>query len=236
MRKNNIYEVAHQVVVNDKYENRYDVTLLINGLPLVQIELKRHSVEMSQAFQQILRYRRESFNVGGSLFRYLQIFVISNGMSSRYFSNNDGELNKNFIFNWSDENNRWIDEIEPFTASFLSPLNIHEMISKYTIFDADQKVMKIMRPYQVYAQKSIMSQAEIHPATNGYVWHTTGSGKTITAFKAASQLALHTDAQKIIFLVDRRDLDCKQLIILMPIYQGVRMDNRQLIVQIIRPF
>lgn len=209
--ENNIYEVAHQVVVNDKYENRYDVTLLINGLPLVQIELKRHSVEMSQAFQQILRYRRESFNVGGSLFRYLQIFVISNGMSSRYFSNNDGELNKNFIFNWSDENNRWIDEIEPFTASFLSPLNIHEMISKYTIFDADQKVMKIMRPYQVYAQKSIMSQAEIHPATNGYVWHTTGSGKTITAFKAASELALHTDAQKIIFLVDRRDLDSQTI-------------------------
>ncbi|WP_258553480.1 DEAD/DEAH box helicase family protein, partial [Leuconostoc mesenteroides] len=142
---------------------------------------------------------------------HLQIFVISNGMSSRYFSNNDGELNKNFIFNWSDENNRWIDEIEPFTASFLSPLNIHEMISKYTIFDADQKVMKIMRPYQVYAQKSIMSQAEIHPATNGYVWHTTGSGKTITAFKAASQLALHTDAQKIIFLVDIRDLDSQTI-------------------------
>ncbi len=222
--------------MNDKYENRYDVTLLINGLPLVQIELKRHSVEMSQAFQQILRYRRESFNVGGSLFRYLQIFVISNGMSSRYFSNNDGELNKNFIFNWSDENNRWIDEIEPFTASFLSPLNIHEMISKYTIFDADQKVMKIMRPYQVYAQKSIMSQAEIHPLQTGMFGIQPVLARQSQLLKPHLSWHFIQTHRKLFFLLIDVIWIRRQLIILMPIYQGVRMDNRQLIVQIIRPF
>lgn len=202
--QNNTYEVTHQVIINTEYTNRYDVTILINGLPVVQIELKRRGVDFSEAFHQIIRYRDESFR---QLYRFVQIFVVSNGDETRYFSNGDGKLNANFMFYWTDEKNHWLNDIDEFTASFFVPQRLHSMISKYTIFDNDHQKLLIMRPYQVYATEAIVDQAKNHPERNGYIWHTTGSGKTITAFKAAQLLTRETDAQKVIFLIDRSDLD-----------------------------
>lgn len=202
--ENNKFEIAHQITVNARYTNRYDVTILINGLPLVQIELKRRGVELPQAFNQIIRYRNESFR---QLFRFVQIFVISNGEDTRYFANNDGKLNSNFMFYWTDKKNHWLNEINAFTASFFNRRRIHSLIARYTIFDSDAQRMLIMRPYQVYAVEAIIDQVQNHSGENGYIWHTTGSGKTITAFKASQLIAQKTDAKKVIFLIDRSDLD-----------------------------
>ncbi|GAW98728.1 type I restriction endonuclease subunit R [Secundilactobacillus mixtipabuli] len=202
--ENNTFEIAHQITVNAKYTNRYDVTILINGLPVVQIELKRRGVELPQAFNQIIRYRNESFR---QLFRFIQIFVISNGEDTRYFANNDGKLNSNFMFYWTDQKNHWLNEINAFAASFFSRQRLHSLIARYTIFDSDEQRMLIMRPYQVYAVEKIIDRVQNHPGENGYIWHTTGSGKTITAFKASQLIARDTDAKKVIFLIDRSDLD-----------------------------
>lgn len=201
---NNIFEVTHQVTVNAKYTNRYDVTILINGLPVVQVELKRRGVEFTQAFNQIIRYRDESFR---RLYRYVQLFVVSNGDETRYFANGDGKLNSNFMFYWTDKQNKWLNDIDAFTASFFERARLHSLIAEYTIFDDDHNRMLIMRPYQVYATEAIIAQAENHPEKNGYIWHTTGSGKTITAFKASQLISHRTDAKKVIFLIDRSDLD-----------------------------
>ncbi|WP_203650305.1 type I restriction endonuclease subunit R [Secundilactobacillus yichangensis] len=202
--KNNKFEVAHQITVNAKYTNRYDVTILINGLPIVQVELKRRGVELPQAFNQIIRYRNESFR---QLFRFIQIFVISNGEDTRYFANNDGKLNSNFMFYWTDKKNHWLNEINAFSASFFDRKRLHSLIARYTIFDSDDQRILIMRPYQVYAVEAIIDRVQNHPGENGYIWHTTGSGKTITAFKASQLIAQKTDAKKVIFLIDRSDLD-----------------------------
>ncbi|WP_304057099.1 type I restriction endonuclease subunit R [Levilactobacillus namurensis] len=202
--ENNQYEVAHQITIPSRYENRYDVTILINGLPLVQIELKRRGVEFTQAFNQIIRYRDESFR---QLFRFVQLFVVSNGDDTRYFANGDGPLNANFMFYWTDQQNHWLNDIDAFTASFFDRQRLHSLIAEYTIFDNVHNQMLIMRPYQVYAAESIIDQAQNHPHDNGYIWHTTGSGKTITAFKASQLIAHRTDATKVIFLIDRSDLD-----------------------------
>ncbi|GEP20281.1 type I restriction endonuclease subunit R [Pediococcus argentinicus] len=202
--ENNIYEVTHQVTVNAAYTNRYDVTVLVNGLPIVQVELKRRDVDFTQAFNQVIRYRDESFR---QLYRFVQLFVISNGSDTRYFANGDGKLNSNFIFYWTDVNNHWLNDIDAFSASFFDVKRLHSLIAKYTIFDGDHQRMMIMRPYQVYATEAIVKQAKEHPDENGYVWHTTGSGKTITSFKASRILAQETDAKKVIFLIDRSDLD-----------------------------
>lgn len=201
---NNTYEVTHQITINGKYENRYDVTVLINGLPIVQVELKRRGVDFTQAFNQIIRYRNESFR---NLFRFIQIFVVSNGGNSRYFANGDGNLNSNFMFYWTDENNNWLNDIDAFTASFFIPSRLHSLVAKYTIFDKANERMLIMRPYQIYAAEAILKQAQEHPEENGYIWHTTGSGKTITSFKASQLLSRETDATKVIFMIDRSDLD-----------------------------
>lgn len=200
----NQYEVAHQITVPGKYTNRYDVTILINGLPLVQVELKRRGVEFTQAFNQIIRYRDESFR---QLFRFVQLFVISNGDDTRYFANGDGELNSNFMFYWTDEQNHWLNDLDAFASSFFHRERLHSLIAEYTIFDSDHQRMLIMRPYQVYAAEAIIKQAQEHPHDNGYIWHTTGSGKTITAFKASQLIAHRTDTKKVIFLIDRSDLD-----------------------------
>ncbi|MCT3391055.1 type I restriction endonuclease subunit R [Lentilactobacillus hilgardii] len=202
--QNNTYEVTHQVTVNTKYVNRYDVTILINGLPIVQIELKKRGVDFSEAFHQIIRYRDESFR---QLYRFVQLFVVSNGDETRYFANGDGKLNSNFMFYWTDRQNNWLNDIDAFTSSFFVPKRLHSMIAKYTIFDNDNQRMLIMRPYQVYATEAIVNQAKHHPEKNGFIWHTTGSGKTITAFKSAQRLTRETDAEKVIFLIDRSDLD-----------------------------
>lgn len=204
---NNIFEVTHQITNSDGlHENRYDVTILINGLPVTQIELKRRGVDFTQAFNQILRYRTESLRTN-FLFNFLQFFVVSNGGETRYFANGDGKLNSNFMFYWTDEKNTWLNELDLFTVSFFDPVRLHSMIAKYTIFDEDNSRMIVMRPYQVYAVEAIIKQAQEHPEKNGYIWHTTGSGKTITSFKAARLLAQNTKAEKVIFLIDRSDLD-----------------------------
>lgn len=203
---NNTYEVTHQVTVEGKYENRYDVTILINGLPVSQIELKKRGGDFSEAFHQIIRYRDESFR---QLYRFVQIFVVSDGEETRYFANGDGSLNSNFMFYWTDRKNNWLNDIDAFTASFFVPERFHSMIAKYTIFDNDHDKMMIMRPYQVYASEAIVNQVLHKPEHNGYVWHTTGSGKTITAFKAAQLLTRDPDIKKVIFLIDRSDLDAQ---------------------------
>lgn len=202
--ENNVFEVTHQITIEGKHENRYDVTVLINGMPVVQIELKKRGIDFGQAFNQILRYRDESYR---NLFRLIQIFVISNGGDTRYFANGDGKLNSNFMFYWTDEKNNWLNDIDAFTASFFERQRLHSMIAKYTIFDNDHERMIIMRPYQVYATEAIVNQAKNHPDRNGYIWHTTGSGKTITSFKASQILTRETDAEKVIFMIDRSDLD-----------------------------
>lgn len=204
--ENNIYEVTHQLTIEGRHQNRYDVILLVNGLPLAQIELKRRGVDFSQAFNQIIRYRNESIPFV-KLFKFIQLFVISNGNETRYFANGDGQLNSNFMFYWTDKENNWLNDIDAFAASFFNKERFHSLIAKYTIFDSSAQKMLIMRPYQIFAVEAILDHAKHHPNQNGYIWHTTGSGKTITSFKASRLLAQETAAEKVIFLIDRSDLD-----------------------------
>jgi type I restriction enzyme R subunit len=203
---NNIYEVTHQLTVEGRHQNRYDVILLVNGLPLAQIELKRRGVDFSQAFNQIIRYRNESLPFV-KLFKFTQLFIISNGNETRYFANGDGQLNSNFMFYWTDRENHWLNDLDAFAASFLNQARFHSLIAKYTVFDSSTQKMLIMRPYQIYAVEAIMQHAQQHPDQNGYIWHTTGSGKTITSFKASRLLTEAGAADKVIFLIDRSDLD-----------------------------
>lgn len=202
--ENNLFEVTHQITIPSKYENRYDVTILINGMPIVQIELKRRGVDYTEAFNQIIRYRNESFR---NLFRLVQLFVVSNGEETRYFANGDGDLNSNFMFYWTDKDNTWLNDIDDFVASFFDQERLHSIVAKYTIFDRINERMMVMRPYQIYATEAILTQATVYPDKNGYIWHTTGSGKTITAFKASQLLSRMKDTEKVIFLIDRSDLD-----------------------------
>ena len=202
--ENNQYEVAHQITVSGTHENRYDVTVLINGLPIVQVELKRRGVDFRQAFNQVVRYKSESMR---GLFRFVQLFVISNSGETRYFANGDGDLNANFMFYWTDRENNWLNDLDAFSASFFTKERLHSLIAKYTIFDSAKERLMIMRPYQIYAVEAIIKKAQDHPDKNGFVWHTTGSGKTVTSFKASQLLARDIDAEKVIFLIDRSDLD-----------------------------
>ncbi|MFB9769957.1 type I restriction endonuclease subunit R [Lactiplantibacillus modestisalitolerans] len=204
--RNNIFEVSHQMTVMGLHENRYDVLVLINGLPIAEIELKRSDVEITQAFNQIIRYRSESFNYA-KLMRLVQVFVVSNSNETRYFANGDGNLNSNFMFYWTDQANNRYNDLGIFTTAFFDKQRLHSLIAKYTIFDRTNQKMLLMRPYQIYATEAIIEQAKTHPHDNGYVWHTTGSGKTITSFKASQLLLRETNAEKVIFMIDRADLD-----------------------------
>ncbi|WP_342610492.1 MULTISPECIES: type I restriction endonuclease subunit R [Staphylococcus] len=199
----NKFQVTNQVAVEDKYKARYDVTILINGLPLVQIELKRRGVDINEAFNQVMRYRKQNFT---GLFRYIQMFVISNGIETRYISNNDGEIFKSHMFYWSDKNNKRINTLSDFADSFLRPCHLAKMISRYMIINETDKLLMAMRPYQVHAVEALINQAT-ETANNGYIWHTTGSGKTLTSFKTSQVLSEQEDIKKVIFLVDRKDLD-----------------------------
>jgi type I restriction enzyme R subunit len=205
--ENNCYQVTNQITIQGKYENRYDVTLLVNGLPLVQIELKKRGIELNEAFNQIMRYRQESYSHSHyNLFKFVQMFVVSNQVNTRYFANGTGELNANFMFIWTEADNQWINDVYPFANSLLNQERLHSMIAKYTIFDEANKALLLMRPYQVYAAERIVKQA-LETDENGYVWHTTGSGKTLTSFKAAQLLAKEPSIAKVIFLLDRADLN-----------------------------
>lgn len=203
----NLFQVTHQTTVEGKYVNRYDVTILINGLPLVQIELKRRGIDMKEAFDQIKRYKNHSYN---GLYRFIQLFVISNGVDTKYFANGDQELNYGFTFYWTDVNNDRISNLEQFCTFFLDRCHIAKMIARYMIINETEKMLMVMRPYQVYAVESIVDRA-INTSNNGYVWHTTGSGKTITSFKTSQILSLEPSINQVFFLVDRKDLDKQTL-------------------------
>ncbi len=224
----NIYLVDKQNIAHNKVQvisqfeqtgtsaNRYDVTILVNGLPLVQIELKKRGVAIKEAFNQIHRYTKESFNTTNSLFKYLQIFVISNGTDSRYFANTV-QRNKNsfdFTMNWAKSDNKLIKDLKDFTATFFQKSTLLNVLLNYSVFDVSN-VLLIMRPYQIAATERIMwkicssYQAKKWSDTEsgGFIWHTTGSGKTLTSFKAA-RLATQLDfIDKVFFVVDRKDLD-----------------------------
>ena len=203
----NIFQVTHQTTVEGKYTNRYDVTILINGLPLVQIELKRRGIDMKEAFNQIKRYKRHSYF---GLYKFIQLFVISNGVETKYFANSDQELNYGFTFYWTGVNNDRITNLEQFCVFFLDRCHIGKMIARYMIINETEKILMVMRPYQVYAVENIVSRA-LDTNNNGYVWHTTGSGKTITSFKTAQILSLEPSINQVFFLVDRKDLDKQTL-------------------------
>lgn len=203
----NIFQVTHQTTVEGKYVNRYDVTILINGLPLVQIELKRRGNDMKEAFNQIKRYKRHSYT---GLYKYIQLFVISNGVDTKYFANGDQELNYGFTFYWTDVDNNRITNLEQFCVFFLDRCNIGKMIARYMIINKTDKTLMVMRPYQVYAVENIVSRA-LDTSNNGYIWHTTGSGKTITSFKTSQILALEPSINQVFFLIDRKDLDKQTL-------------------------
>ena len=203
----NIFQVTHQTTVEGKYTNRYDVTLLINGLPLVQIELKRRGVDMKEAFNQIKRYKRHSYS---GLYKFIQIFIISNGVDTKYFANGDQELNYGFTFYWTDVNNERINNLEHFCLTFLDRCQIGKVIARYMILNQTEKMLLVMRPYQIYAVENIVSRA-LDTNNNGYVWHTTGSGKTITSFKTSQILAKEPSINQVFFLVDIKDLDKQTL-------------------------
>jgi type I restriction enzyme, R subunit len=199
----NLFQVTTQTTVKGTYTNRYDVTILINGLPLVQIELKRRGLDFKEAFNQIQRYRRHTFT---GLYRFLQIFVVSNGVDTKYFSNSDYDIQFGFTFFWSDEKNELITNLQDFSSTFLKPCHLAKMISRYMIINDTDKALMVMRPYQVYAVEALVQRAT-ETKNNGFVWHTTGSGKTLTSFKAGQILSDEESIKKVFFLVDRQDLD-----------------------------
>ncbi len=202
----NQFQVTHQVTMEGKYKNRYDVTLLINGLPLVQIELKRRGLELKEAFNQINRYQRHSFGANSGLYQYIQIFVISNGVNTKYYANNRNQSFKQ-TFYWTDkENKRLTNILNGFTAEFLEPCHISKMICKYIVLNQTQKILMVLRPYQFYAVEALVDKV-MHSRSNGYIWHTTGSGKTLTSFKASQILTSLPKVKKVVFVVDRKDLD-----------------------------
>lgn len=203
--ENNIFQVTNQITMKGQYENRYDVTILINGLPLTQIELKKRGVQLKKAFYQIQRYQRHSFSYK-ALFQYIQIFIISNEENTRYFSNN-GELRYEFTFPWTDEHNLKKNRLVDFTKSFLDKKHLWSMITKYIVTNETQKALMILRPYQYYAVEKIIDRVKNYPSFNGYIWHTTGSGKTLTSFKASQIIATLGEIDKVVFCVDRKDLD-----------------------------
>ncbi|HHF6336589.1 TPA: type I restriction endonuclease subunit R [Haemophilus influenzae] len=213
---NNTVQVINQFKQTGSYDNRYDVTILVNGLPLVHIELKKRGVAIREAFNQIHRYSKESFNKENSLFKYIQIFVISNGTDTRYFANTT-KRNKNsydFTMNWATAKNTLIKDLKDFTATFLQKNTLLNVLVNYCVFDVSDTLL-IMRPYQIAAterilwkiQSSYLAKNWSNRESGGYIWHTTGSGKTLTSFKA-SRLATELDfIDKVFFVVDRKDLD-----------------------------
>lgn len=201
----NIFQVTQQVTIEGTYKNRYDVTILINGLPLVQIELKRRGLELKEAFNQINRYQRHSFGANIALFQYVQLFVISNGVNTKYYANNRKQSFKQTFF-WADKDNQNITNLSEFTDAFLEPCHLSKMICKYIVLAETAKVLMVLRPYQYYAAEAIVDRV-MNTHKNGYIWHTTGSGKTLTSFKAAQVLMKLPNVHKVVFVVDRKDLD-----------------------------
>lgn len=198
----NEFQVANQITVEGRKKCRYDVTILINGLPLVQIELKKRGVELKQAYNQVQRYHKTSFH---GLFDYIQIFVISNGVNTRYFANNPNGGYK-FTFNWTDKGNNAFNDLNMFANFFFDKCTLGKIISKYVVLHEGEKSLMALRPYQYYAVEEIINRVE-NTNKNGYIWHTTGAGKTLTSFKAAQLVSEIDGIDKVMFVVDRHDLD-----------------------------
>lgn len=209
-------QVIRQFEQTGGHANRYDVTILVNGLPLVQIELKRRGVAIREAFNQVHRYSKESYNSENSLFKYLQIFVISNGTDSRYFANTT-QRNKNsfdFTMNWAKSDNSLIKDLKDFTATFFQKNTLLNVLLHYSVFDVSNTLL-VMRPYQIAATERILWKINCayqaknwnNTESGGYIWHTTGSGKTLTSFKAARLTTELDFIDKVFFVVDRKDLD-----------------------------
>ena len=212
----NIYQVTHQVTMDKAhkddvvYKNRYDVTILVNGFPLVQVELKRPGVEINEAINQINRYRKFSFK---GIFRYLQLFVVSNSVQTKYFCNENEMINgkynpilKSLVFFWTDEKNTRINDLNSFTGEFFRKAAITEMMDKYLVIKSTEPVLMVMRPYQIYAVKAAKKRV-LEVKQNGYVFACTGSGKTLTSFKLAQLLRDEPVVDLVVFLIDRKDLD-----------------------------
>ena len=227
---NNRLQVINQYEAEGKRSTRFDVTILVNGLPLVHVELKRRGVDIREAFNQINRYQRDSFWAGSGLFEYVQLFVISNGTLTKYYSNTvrDGHLaeqrgkrsrsktSNSFAFTswWADARNRPITELDGFTRTFFAKHSLLNILTRYCVFDVDRKLL-VMRPYQIVAAEQILQRIATSTnhrqlgsvAAGGYIWHTTGSGKTLTSFKAAQLARGLPEIDKVLFVVDRKDLD-----------------------------
>jgi len=201
----NLFQVTNQITQEGTYKNRYDVTLLVNGLPLVQIELKRRGLEIKEAFNQIIRYQKHSFWSNYGLFQYVQLFIISNGVNTKYLANNELQSVKQTFF-WSDANNKNIRELTEFTNAFLNTNHLGLMIAKYIVRNQTHKILMVLRPYQFYAVEKLVAQVE-NNTDNAYIWHTTGSGKTLTSFKASQIIMDLPEVDKVLFVVDRKDLD-----------------------------
>ncbi len=212
----NKVQVINQFEQEGTHANRYDVTILVNGLPFVQVELKRRGVAIREAFNQVHRYSKESFNSESSLFKYIQLFVISNGTDSRYFANTVKRSKNSFDFtmNWAKADNTLIKDLKDFTATFFQKNTLLSVILKYSVFDVNNTLL-VMRPYQIAAtermlwkiRSSYQAKCWSKPEAGGYVWHTTGSGKTLTSFKAARLATQLEFIDKVFFVVDRKDLD-----------------------------
>jgi len=206
----NEFQVTNQITMQGKRKNRYDVTLLINGLPLVQIELKRRGAELKVAFHQVNRYQHNSYDAGYALFQYVQLFIISNGVNTKYFANNNKQSFQQTFF-WTDKENKRLSDLHEFSSEFLKPCHIAKMITQYMVMTEEQ-IIKVLRPYQFYATESLVDRVK-NSNDNAYIWHTTGSGKTLTSFKAAQIIQRMPKVHKVVFVVDRKDLDyqtCKE--------------------------
>ena len=201
----NLFQVTNQISLEGSYKNRFDVTLLVNGLPLVQIELKRSGLEIKEAFNQINRYQLHSFWSNHGLFQYVQLFVISNGVNTKYLANNKLQSVKQTFF-WADATNKNITELTEFAAAFLNPTHLGKMVAHYIVINETHKVMMVLRPYQYFATEAIIHQIR-NSSENAYIWHTTGSGKTLTSFKASQIVMELPEVYKVVFVVDRKDLD-----------------------------
>jgi type I restriction enzyme R subunit len=194
----NIFQVSNQIVADHRdlngHSSRFDVTLLVNGFPLVQIEVKKRGVEISQAFKQTLEYAKTAYKSGQELFGFIQFFVISNGVNCLYYSN--GTQNIEFAFPWADENNKTINNLTQFTAAFLEPQHLTKMLTQYIVMHQSTDNLMILRPYQIYAVEKIIEHVQT-AQENAYIWHTTGSGKTLTSFKASQLLIKIPEIQRV---------------------------------------
>ncbi|SOD18527.1 type I restriction endonuclease subunit R [Nitrosomonas ureae] len=200
----NEFQVTNQISMSAKRNNRYDVTILINGLPLVQIELKRRGAELKVAFNQVNRYQHESYDAGAGLFQYVQLFIISNGVNTKYFANNKYQSFEQTFF-WTDKENNRLSDLCEFAKEFLKPCHVAKMITHHTVI-TEEGILKILRPYQFYATEALVDRVK-NSNDNAYIWHTTGSGKTLTSFKASQIIMRLPKVHKVLFVVDRKDLD-----------------------------